>query len=87
MAMLRGLALVLGWLWLSKWDPILGFSECTTHFRTYFSGDWDAHWGITGILTHGQLRANFPSPGVGNEPVLGIPKERKQLRNGPGFWE
>ena len=18
---------------------------CTTHFRTYFSGDWDVHWG------------------------------------------
>ena len=19
--------------------------EFTTHFRTYFSGDWDVHWG------------------------------------------
>ena len=19
---------------------------CTTHFRTYFSGDWDVHWGV-----------------------------------------
>ena len=19
--------------------------RCTTHFRTYFSGDWDVHWG------------------------------------------
>ena len=25
-----------------------------THFRTYFGGDWDVHWGITGILTHGE---------------------------------
>ena len=22
-----------------------GVSEFTTHFRTYFSGDWDVHWG------------------------------------------
>ena len=26
----------------------------TTHFRTYFSGDWDVHWGY-GILTHGHI--------------------------------
>ena len=25
------------------------------HFRTYFSGDWDVHWGY-GILTHGHLK-------------------------------
>ena len=25
-------------------DPIL-VGEFTTHFRTYFSGDWDVHWG------------------------------------------
>ena len=23
--------------------PVWG--RCTTHFRTYFSGDWDVHWG------------------------------------------
>ena len=22
-----------------------GVGEFTTHFRTYFSGDWDVHWG------------------------------------------
>ena len=27
---------------------------CTTHFRTYFSGDWDVHWRY-GILTHGHM--------------------------------
>ena len=27
---------------------------CTTHFRTYFSGDWDVHWGYV-ILTHGHM--------------------------------
>ena len=32
--------------------PIVLFRDrCTTHFRTYFSGDWDADWGITGLLT------------------------------------
>ena len=29
-------------MWL---DPILGVGELTTHFRTYFSGDGDVHWG------------------------------------------
>ena len=28
--------------------------RCTTHFRLYFSGDWDVHWGY-GLLTHGPL--------------------------------
>ena len=56
------------WLWLSEpfwdpilgqnqWDPILGYlgvGEFTTYFRTYFSGDWDVHWGC-GLLTHGQM--------------------------------
>ena len=21
------------------------WGRCTTHFRTYFGGDWDVHWG------------------------------------------
>ena len=33
-----------------------GVGACRrTHFRTYFSGDWDVHWGITGLLTHGHM--------------------------------
>ena len=28
--------------------------ELATHFRTYFSGNWDVHWGY-GILTHGHM--------------------------------
>ena len=32
--------------------PFLG--RCTTHFRIYFSGDWDVHGGY-GILTHDHL--------------------------------
>ena len=31
----------------------LGVGEFTTHFRTYFSGDWNVHWGY-GVLTHGR---------------------------------
>ena len=30
------------------------FGVGTTHFRTYFSGDWDVHWGY-GILTHSHI--------------------------------
>ena len=33
--------------------PFLG--KCTTYFRTYFSGDWDVHWGTIWILTHGHM--------------------------------
>ena len=32
-----------------------GLGEFTTHFRTYFRGDWDVHCGY-GILTHGHIR-------------------------------
>ena len=31
-----------------------GVGEFTTHFRTYFSGDWDVHWGY-GMWTHGHM--------------------------------
>ena len=30
------------------------WGRCPTHFRTYFSGDRDVHWGY-GILTHGHV--------------------------------
>ena len=35
-----------------------GVGEFTTHFRTYFSGNWDVHWGY-GIWTHGQMLSNI----------------------------
>ena len=41
------------WLWVKTNGTILG--RCTSHFRTYCSGNWDVHWGETGILTHGQV--------------------------------
>ena len=35
--------------------PMVSFwGRCTTHFRTYFRGDWDVHRGCR-ILTHGLL--------------------------------
>ena len=33
-----------------------GVIRCTTHFRTHFSGDWDVHWGLAGLLTHSHIR-------------------------------
>ena len=41
------------WLWI-KTNGIPFWGRCTTHFRTYFRGDWDVHWGY-GILTHGHV--------------------------------
>ena len=32
------------WLWV-KTNQIPLWGKCATHFRTYFSGDWDVHWG------------------------------------------
>ena len=43
-----------GWLWVET-NGIPFWDRCTTHFRTYFSGDWDVHWGLTGILPRGRL--------------------------------
>ena len=37
-----------------------GFSCIRQFFRTYFSGDWDVHWGVSGILTYGHM--NQPTP-------------------------
>ena len=39
-----------------SWD------RCTTHFRTYFSGDWDVHWGTIWVLTHSQVNFISHSP-------------------------
>ena len=39
-----------------------GVGEFTPHFRAYFCGDWDVHWGY-GILTHS-------SAGMGHDRVV-----------------
>ena len=56
-----------------------GVGEFTTHFRTYFSGDWDVDWGTIWILTHGHVlfgltnaiptslsRPQFPATAMGS---------------------
>ena len=51
-------------LWLSKPFWLIPFwlvGEFTTHFGTYFGGDWDVHWGVTGILTHGHVSVEVPA--------------------------
>ena len=61
-----------------------GVYRCTTYFGTYFSGDWDVHWGY-GILTHGKscLTDNQTLPhtgggGGGNGPKM---VSRRQLHS------
>ena len=60
----RAKQLALGWF---NFDPqpygcgskpmVPFWGRCTTHFRSYFSGDWDVHWtgGTICILTHGLM--------------------------------
>ena len=45
----------------NRFGSHFGVGEFTTHFRTYFSGDRDVHWGC-GILTHGHLRRSPAMP-------------------------
>ena len=53
-----------------------GVGEFTTHFRTYFSGDWDVHWGY-GILTHGQSKRHQGEKAhVFCGPIFERPKQR-----------
>ena len=42
-----------------------------THFRTYFSGDWDAHWGYR-VLTHGHISGHriIACPGTRTRATL-----------------
>ena len=55
------------WLWV-KTNGIPFWGRCTTHFRTYFSGNWDVRWAY-GILAHGHLgRSVF---GVKGQPIKG----------------
>ena len=68
------------------WDgcgsiPMIPFwDRCATHFRTYFRGDWDVHWGY-GILTHSHMAISFPSA-VGGQSTR-VPHEHSEAPN-PG---
>ena len=64
------------WLWV-KTNGIPFWGRCTTHFRTYFSGDWDVHWGLTDLafdpwpyvltLFHVSSKTRVEIPGVRQE--------------------
>ena len=36
----------------NPWDR---FGVAAPPILVYFSGDWDVHWGIAGLLTHGHI--------------------------------
>ena len=61
--------------------PFCLVGEFPTHFRTYFSWDWDVHWGY-GILTHGQLTMSHVSH-VGNIVCCGFPTNGHLIYKGP----
>ena len=76
--------------------------EFTTHFATYFSGDWDVHWGYEiWLLTHGQMawvllapRAPSGAADVGRGPqgraalrAGGEQGESKKVGSGDAFGE
>ena len=49
---------------IGKIWPWVNTNGCTTHFRSYFSGDWDVHWGYEPwpylwnikLVNHAQIR-------------------------------
>ena len=56
------------------------WGSCTTHFRTYCSGDWDVHWGY-GIWTHGQTSSTARFA-LGHDPCSQAPPHCGRLRVG-----
>ena len=57
-ALLRALPKRATRLWLSKlMGSHFGVGEFTAHFRLYFSGDWDVHWGTN-------TEPPIPTPGL-----------------------
>ena len=71
------------WPWVkTNGIPFWGV-RCTTHFRTYFSGDWDVRWGFDlgfDPWPHGEVRA----PCLG-EPSGELPKSGKRRDWGTGL--
>ena len=62
-----------------------GVGEFTTHFRTYFSGDWEVHWEVTGLLSPWPCEAQRASysrrlslPGAAGALHRGEPGEARQ---------
>ena len=71
----------------NRFEKLARGFRCATHFRTYFSGDWDVHWGY-GVLTHGhmstpEVKVILPSGAsetAGNSDPT-IPHHRNQERH------
>ena len=61
--------------------------RCTTHFGTYFSGDWDVDWGY-GLLTYGPSLRCFHMRGLCRgelcQKPAGTPAERGRAGEGKG---
>ena len=57
------------WLWVKT----NGWGACTTHFRTYVSGDWDVHSGYLWLLAHGHmvLGSQRPKLVLGKQQLFG----------------
>ena len=75
------------WLWLSKpfWDPILGY-RCTTHFRTYFSRDWDVHLRVWPCeFRRGSLAFGLTNHPVANVEWLCCPDSQPRKQNRSAF--
>ena len=78
------------------------WGRCTTHFRTYFSGDWDIHWGYdlgfgtwlvslgasTRRLPQGSAADAAPLLGAGWEAIWTVPLAfcPSGSLNGVAFW-
>ena len=64
--------------------PMVPFQDrCTTHFRTYFSGDWDVHWGY-GVLTHGHMGLSQKGTltfGGWRSDLNGLPQSHAQVKS------
>ena len=73
-----------------KTHGISSWGRCTTHFRTYFSGDWDVHWGCA-VLTHGQMVPHVAvcvlgapvlsvTTVLGNQDLVSLPHDSSEVR-------
>ena len=64
------------------------WDRSTTHFRTYFSGDWDVHWGYDlgfDPWPFDTLPYGLKNPGAGRLGGAGRPKLLRALC-GPAGW-
>ena len=66
------------WLWV-KTNGTIGAPP----ILVYFSGDWDVHWGVTGVLTHGHVAVDgFLSSGIPQKEFSVV-----QVQAAGPYWE